>query len=207
MALQKASPTCQPLLLKLPYHFSGQGKSLRVISVTSPARHEGKSTVAAMLAAAAASRGLRTTLIDANLQRPVVHSWFAVPNTPGLLSTMRSSADEVISPSLAKSTAIANLSVIPAGAIKQSEGMLQVRELEARIELIRQEADLIVFDSPPLLADPNAIHLAALSDVTLLVADAQRSKASKASEAEKILSDSGIDFATVLNRANRDSVE
>ena len=212
-ALQNASSTCQPLLLKLPYHFSGQGKSLRVINVTSPSRREGKSTVAAMLAAAAASKGLRTLLVDANLQRPVLHSWFAVSNTTGLLAVMRSFANEVIGPSPVQSTSVANLSIIPVGMIKQPGGrsaktdLLQVRKLQSWIGLIRQQADLILFDSSSLLADPNAIHLAALSDVTLLVVDAQRSRATKAREAEKVLRDLGIDFATVLNRADRDSVE
>ena len=211
-ALQNGSSTCQPLLLKLPYHFGGKGKTLRVINVTSPSRREGKSTIAAMLAAAAASKGLRTLLIDANLQRPVLHSWFAVSNTAGLPGATRSYANEVIGSSSAQSTSIANLNIIPAGMIKQSgisagTDLLQVRELQSWIDLLRQKADLIVFDSSSLLADPNAIHLAALSDVTLLVADAQRGRASQASEAEKVLKDLGIDFATVLNRADRNSVE
>src|SRR5579859_3237598 len=211
-ALQNGSSTCQPLLLKLPYHFGGKGKTLRVINVTSPSRREGKSTIAAMLAAAAASKGLRTLLIDANLQRPVLHSWFAVSNTAGLPGATRSYANEVIGSSSAQSTSIANLNIIPAGMIKQSgisagTDLLQVRELQSWIWLLRQQADLILFDSSSLLADPNAIHLAALSDVTLLVVDAQRSRASQASEAEKVLKDLGIDFATVLNRADRNSVE
>ena len=212
-ALQRASSACQPLLLKLPYHFSEQGKSLRVINVTSPSRREGKSTIAAMLAAAAASKGLRTLLVDANLQRPVLHSWFAVSNVTGLPEVIRAFANEVLGPSPVQSTSITNLSIIPAGTIKQpggsraKTGVLQVRELQSWIGRIRQQADLIIFDSSALLTDPNAIHLAALSDVTLLVVDAQRSRATKASEAEKIFKDIGIDFATVLNRADRDSVE
>lgn len=213
VALQNASSTCQPVLLKLPYHFSGKGKFLRVINVTSPSRREGKSTVAAMLAAAAANTGLRTLLVDANLQRPVLHSWFAISNRVGLLEVIHAFANEVIGPSPAQSTSVANLSIIPASMIKQSGGsgakgnLLHVRELQSWIGFLRQQADLIVFDSSALLADPNAIHLSALSDVTLLVVDAERSKASKASEAEKMLRDAGIDFATVLNRADRNSVE
>ena len=211
-ALQNASPTCQPLLLKLPYHFGGKGKAFRVITVTSPARREGKSTVAAMLAAASANKGLRTLLVDASLQHPVQHSWFAVPNAAGRPGASRTYANEAIGSSSAQRTALTDLSIIPAGMIKQSaisagSDLLQVRELQSWISFLRQKADLIVFDSASLLTDPNAIHLAALSDVTLLVADAQRGRASKASEAEKVLKDLGINFAAVLNRADRNSVE
>lgn len=211
-ALQNASSTCQPLLLKLPYHFGGKGKAFRVITVTSPARREGKSTIAAMVAAASASKGLRTLLVDASLQRPVQHDWFAIPNTGGLSGTTRSYANEVIGSTSAQSTPVINLSIIPAGMIKQSglsagTDLLQVRELQSWIGFLRQKADLIVFDSSSLLTDPNAVHLAVLSDVTLLVVDAQRSRTSKAGEAEKVLKDLGIDFATALNRADRNSVE
>ncbi len=121
---------------------------------------------------------------------------------------------EVTGPSPVQSTSVAKLSIIPIGEIKrQPKGVsadnetLHVHELRSWIELLYRQTDLIVFDCGSLLLDTNAIHLATLSDVTLLTVDAQRSKATKVQAAEKVLRDLGITYATILNRANRDSVE
>ncbi len=213
-ALQDASSACLPLLRKLSYQFSEQEKSLHVITVTSPWRREGKSTIAALLATAAAKSGLRTVLVDANLLRPVLSTWFKVPNTTGLLSLTNSLAVGVIGPSPIHSTAITKLGIIPIGKANQQTKVnsseskpLQLHQLRTFIDLLSKQTDLVIFDNAPLLMDTNAIHLAALSDVTLLTVDAQRGETPQVLKAEKLLKDLGVPFTTILNRAGRDWVE
>jgi Mrp family chromosome partitioning ATPase len=61
--------------------------------------------------------------------------------------------------------------------------------------------DVIIFDGPSLLSDASAINLVALSDVVLLVIDAQTSRNPKVLEAQALLANIGAPFATVFNRA------
>ncbi|MFQ5602055.1 MAG: exopolysaccharide transport family protein [bacterium] len=68
----------------LSFALENQPHQGSTIMVTSCVPDEGKSTVASMLALTSAQRGKKTLLIDADLRRPSLHSFFHVPREPGL---------------------------------------------------------------------------------------------------------------------------
>ena len=141
--------------------------------VTSSSPKEGKTTTAINLAASVAREGGSSViLVDADLRTPAVHRTFALRGRKGLAHLLLGTAtlDEVASP-----TAIEGLRVIPAGLLPpdppkllRSERMRQVvAELEA-------SADIVVFDSSPLLAVTDPMLIASLVDAVLLVVDSAK---------------------------------
>ncbi len=211
--LKRISPQGLTLLRHLRYQASEHEKRLQLITITSPKGREGKSTIAASLAFASAQSGTRTLLVDANPRRPTLHLWFNIPNTAGTLDAVRSLAAGTTGPSPILSTFAIKLSVLSIGNAEQQEPAaileepLRVDGLLPLTELLLKQADLIIFDGPSLLSDPGATNLAVLSDVVLLVVDAQGSQSLTVLEAEALLSRMGVSFATILNRAKPESVE
>lgn len=211
--LKDTSLESYPLLRRLRYQAEEYEQRLRVITVTSPRGHEGKSTVATSLAIAAAQSGLRTLLVDANPKNPVLHSWFQLPNTNGILDATRSLATGIVSSSPIVTTNIPKLGLIPIGKSIQrrpSEGqveLLPISGLQPFTELLSNQADLIIYDGSSLLSDPNTSNLVSISDVVVLITDAQKSKSSRVLAAEDLLSKMGVSYVTMLNRALRENVE
>ncbi len=207
----KDSTPCLSLLQHLQFQADENGKQLQLITITSPSGREGKSTVAAGLALAAAQSGLRTLLVDANPQRPVLHTRFRLPNTTGTLDTIQSLAVSTTSLSPIQRTFENNLGIILIGKKQPSPEIfaeaLPIDHLRPFTETLRKQADCIIFDGPPILNDANAANLVQLSDKALLVVDAYKSKSTDVVEAENLLSTIGASSAIVLNRASSEDLE
>ena len=100
---------CKALLVRLSDHPS----ELQTLGLTSCARGEGVTTVAAQLAATAATMtGQRVVLVDGNLLNPGVHRLFDVSLGPGLREALRQTAvvGEVV-----QASSVPNLSLLTAG--------------------------------------------------------------------------------------------
>ena len=212
-ALREAASESLPLLRRLRYRAGEHEQRLRVITVTSPKGREGKSTVATSLALAAAQSGLRTILVDANIDHPVLHTWLQLPGTVGTLDAIRALSTGMVGTSPILTTNVVKLGFVPIGTTNRqkpagaAEEVLRIDGLQPLTELLSNQADLIIFDAPSLLSNTNTINLVSLSDIVLLIVDAQKSNSSKVLEAEDLLSKVGIAFATVLNRAKRETAE
>jgi polysaccharide biosynthesis transport protein len=143
------------------------GETLKLLVVTSPGIGEGKSTTAANLAVAFARQGMRVLAIDADLRRPRLYNLLGGTREHGFsdLIVGRSSAAEAI-----QSTEVPNLYLLSSGlpdadAIEQL-GSIAVRQLLRRL---CEGFDMIVIDTPPLLAGADASNLGAAADGVLLV--------------------------------------
>ncbi|HZO75480.1 MAG TPA: CpsD/CapB family tyrosine-protein kinase [Ktedonobacteraceae bacterium] len=209
-ALRQVSP-CLALFRHLHYWASEQMQELHIITVTGPGERDGKSTVATGLALAAAQSGVRTLLVDANPQHPVLHDWFNLPNEVGTLDRVHACAAGATVALFEQQTIEQHLSLLPIGSQPLSADILadplRLNGLRPLISLLRQQADLIIFDAPALLDDAGATNLAQLSDITLLVVDAQRSARTSVAEAEHLLATTGIPSTIVINRARPEIVE
>jgi succinoglycan biosynthesis transport protein ExoP len=145
----------------------------RLLLVTSPNRGDGKSTVAANLAIAAAHAGRRTLLLDADFRRPIQHLVFDVQGNLGVADVVLDGfgIDQVVRP-----TDVRGLFLLPAGALAGNPveliGGRPFAELLAGLE---ERFDLVVIDAPPLLATGDARVLAAHADGAIVVLRAERS--------------------------------
>ena len=145
-------------------------RRLRSVLLTSASPSEGKSTVAAHLAATHASQHKRTLLIDGDLRRPSVHRLYQVPNSVGLSNVLLeqiSWRDAVIRIDDPK-----GLDVLPAGPSTRRASDLIGMGLAELIEEATREYDLVVLDAPPLLGFAEPLQMATAVDGVIVVARA-----------------------------------
>lgn len=135
--------------------------------ITSSVPQEGKSYTASNLATAMAFDGRRVILIDADLHRPRQHEAFDVPLQPGLTNVLVGQAK--IENTLHE-TGVPGLRLLTAGVLPPNPvELLNSPSMEVLLETLRAEADILIFDSPPLLATADAQVLASKVDGVLYV--------------------------------------
>ncbi|MBK6886789.1 MAG: polysaccharide biosynthesis tyrosine autokinase [Tetrasphaera sp.] len=142
----------------------------RVIVVTSPMPGDGKSTVAANLAAALAASGEPVILLDGDLRRPVVAESFGLPEGAGLtnLLTAKATVEEVAERPIEGLP----LHVVTAGSIPPNPSeLLGSKTMRQLLQSLRKDY-LVVIDAPPLLPVTDAAVLTANADGALIVISA-----------------------------------
>ena len=157
-------------VLRTNLQFSSFDRPLNTIVVTSPQPTEGKSTTAANLAVVIAQAGLRVILVDTDLRRPVLHRIFDLPNDWGLTGSL---FGEYLGPKDALfPTAVDNLFVVTSGPLPPNPSeILGSQRMESFIEDLKLRADIVIFDSPPLLTVTDSTVLSTRVDGVVLVAD------------------------------------
>jgi polysaccharide biosynthesis transport protein len=145
-------------------------RRLRSILLTSASPSEGKSTVAAHLAATHAGQGKRTLLIDGDLRRPSVHRLYQVPNSVGLSNVLL----QQISwrDALVRMPEPTGLDILPAGPSTRRASDLIGTGLAELVEEAAREYDLVVLDAPPLLGFAEPLQMASAVDGVIVVARA-----------------------------------
>ena len=121
-----------------------------IILVSSAGPGEGKTTTIANLAITYANLGKKTLLVDSDLRKPVLHNVFKIDKSPGLTSFLSgiSEVKDIISKS-----DIENLDIIPSGVIPPNPSELLDSELMQKfIDTVKHQYDVVLFDSPPLIA-------------------------------------------------------
>ena len=147
---------------------SRDGKSAKVLLVTSALPQEGKTTTSLNLAVVLAQQGGRVLLIEADLRRADISAALGLSAEAGLTTVLedRTRLQAVLRPV----AGVSNLFLLPAGpcALYPSEVLGSARMRDLVFEL-RKDFDHIVIDTPPVLSVTDAVLLSAMSDVTLLV--------------------------------------
>ncbi|MFL5760425.1 MAG: polysaccharide biosynthesis tyrosine autokinase [Thermomicrobiales bacterium] len=155
-------------LLRTNVEFAATAREIATLAVTSPGPGEGKSTIAANLAATMAQAGFSTVLIDADLRRPSQHKIFNTRNERGLTTLLtrtehpwKWAAVEMLQ---------SNLWLIPSGPIPPNPAdLLSLDRLRRLLEEIKESVDVVVIDTPPVLAVSDPLVVATNSDAVLLV--------------------------------------
>lgn len=166
-------------MLRAKLLFCTLDRPLRTIVVTSRSPREGKSTTIANLAATFSQTGMRVMLVDADLRRPTLHTFFKQANDRGVTTALFRDQDEPLTDHFV-SSGIDNVWLMPSGPIPPNPAeLLGSTRMNALIEELKLHADVVLFDSPPLLPVVDASLLAHQCDATLLVvmAHATRSDA------------------------------
>lgn len=158
--------------------------------VTSANPGEGKSVTAANLGVTMAQAYLKTIVVDADLRQPSAHRIFELPNHIGLTDLIRSPELEL--DDCLQETGIENLQVITSGPLPPNPaeilGSARMTELIQRLEA---SADVVIFDSPPVLAVADAVILSSRVDGVVLVVKAKRTRRRVVREALKRLQQVG----------------
>jgi capsular exopolysaccharide synthesis family protein len=137
------------------------------VLVTSTAPGEGKSTTLANLGVILAQAERSVLIVDADLRRPVMHQIFKQRMTPGLTSYL---AGDALLEAVITKTAVPNLSVIPSGPTPPNPAeLLASRRMRELLDQVIERYDMVLLDSPPVLAVTDACALAAAMDGVIFV--------------------------------------
>jgi len=147
--------------------FSQSVKSMRTLVVTSASPGEGKTTTASNLAAAFAQQGLRVLLVDCDLRRARLHRTFKTAREPGFSDLVLGYQTEE---AVTKDTEVRGLYLIPSGKLPPNPAeLLGSDAVRSTLLNLTEGYDLIVIDTPPLLAASDAAILATLAQGVVLV--------------------------------------
>lgn len=142
--------------------FSSRASELKVIQITSPVPGDGKSTMSANLAVTMAQSGRRVVLIDADLRRPRQHKLFGVEGESGIAQVLSGKAEL---DDATYTTNVANLWLIPGGTHPRNPSeLLSSDRFSELIEVLREKYDMIILDTPPVLAVSDPCAVSAVAD-------------------------------------------
>ena len=174
----------------------GRGRS---VLITSAIGGEGKTTLAAQLAARCGNAGMSTLLIDSDFRRAALCPLLDVPaDGPGLSDVLKDEAslDEVAIPVQG-----GTFYLLPAGTPVQDTGrLLQSPKFGQLMNQLRQLYDLIIIDSPPVLPVPDALILGRWTDGAVIAVRYDISRFPQVERARRQLDNAGITvLGTVIN--------
>nr|WP_255603799.1 CpsD/CapB family tyrosine-protein kinase [Oscillochloris sp. ZM17-4] len=170
--------------LRTNIQFSSLDRPLKTLLVTSTAPDEGKSIALANLAVTMAQAEQRVLLVDCDLRRPSLHSIFGLSNELGLTSAILEGEGALP----IQATAVNGLSLLSSGPLPpRPADLLGSRRMVALLDRLRATADIVLIDTPPVVAVTDAAVLAPQADGVLLVLQAGHTRRDRAREARQIL--------------------
>lgn len=143
-------------------------KDLKSFLITSLVPDSGKSTISSNLAATFAAQRKRVLLVDTDMRKPTIHKIFRLRNNEGL-STLITSKEAKVTEYVEK-TEYENIFVLTSGATPPNPAeLISSKRMEQLIEEMEQLFDLVIFDTPPVLAVADSQILSSKVDGTLFV--------------------------------------
>ena len=179
-ALVTAKASRSPLseayrIIRTNIQFTDIDNPPRTIVVTSPSPGEGKSTTSANIAQVLAESGRRVTLVDGDLRRPSLHRVFDLERHDGLTNLLVGT-DELNGHGV-QVTDEPTLKLVASGPVPpRPADLLGSSRMNQLMAHLREQSDMVVIDSPPLLAVTDAAILSTITDGVVMVVDAAKSK-------------------------------
>jgi non-specific protein-tyrosine kinase len=194
-------------LLRTNIEFASATKEIAVLGITSANSGEGKSTIASNLAVTLAQAGFVTAIIDADLRRPTLHRVFGVGNDRGL-STVLSAPNRSWN-SVAQTTTLANLTVLPAGPLPPNPAdLLSLERMQSMIAQMRGSFDVIILDTPPVLAVSDPLIVAQYTDGMIVVSRAGKTRLDALKRATATLQRGAVRIiGTIVNQQSGTAME
>ncbi len=171
--------------LRTSIQYSKTDSSLKSLVFTSPGPKEGKSTTVVNLAIAIAQMGTKVLLVDTDLRRPVIHKIFDLDRTKGISNYLvgRINLEEAIT-----ETEIENLYAMPSGTLPPNPSeLLGSKSMKKCIDELKNQFDIVLFDSPPIMAVTDAVVLSSEVDGVVLVVKEGMTKRDAVSRCYNIL--------------------
>ena len=191
--------------LRTSLQFVRQEQQLRSLVVTSPGVGDGKTSTLANLGVVFAQAGERVVLVSCDLRRPRIGEFFELDEQAGLTSVLagQRTLEEVILPV----PGIDRLSLLPAGPVPPNPAeLLNSASAQKIFARLRDDFDLVLIDSPPVLPVTDAAILSQHADATLMLAAAGQTRRGDLRRAVEKLDQVGATIlGIVLNKVTRHS--
>ena len=192
--------------LRTNISYASVDKKIKSLLISSPQPGEGKSTTTANIAIAFAQLRKRTLLVDADLRKPVQHNVFGHPRGPGLSEYLIGDIKDI--DSLIHKTKIENLYMITAGGLSPNPSeLLGSDRMSALVDQLEHDWDMVLFDSPPIVAVTDASMISGEIDAIAIVV--------KAGQTDRAAVDRALDtiknvqaplIGAILNGANPETL-
>ncbi len=172
--------------------------SIKTILITSSTPKEGKTTISVNLAGSFANAGKKTLLLDCDLRKPRMHNVFKVKRFPGITDYFFGQVgyDEIV-----RKSEVDNLYYITSGTIPPNPSeLLSSHHMTDFLNKVKSEYDIIIIDSPPVIAVTDSEILSRLVDVSLMVVSANQTERDLMMKSTELLShDHGSFVGVILN--------
>ena len=188
-------------ILRTNIMYSSFDKKIKRILVTSSEPGEGKSTTSGNLALAFAQDEKKVILIDCDLRKPSIHKKFRISNNRGLSDVIIDR--DKLNKCIQKRTEY--LDILTAGKIPPNPSeMLGSKAMSSLLDELSNIYDVIILDSPPVLAVTDAQILSTKVDGTILVVRAEKTKKDSVIAAKGVLDKVNANIlGTVLNGGDK----
>ena len=189
--------------LRTSLQFARQERQLSSLLVTSPGVGEGKTSTLANLGVVFAQAGERVLLVSCDLRRPRIGAFFGLDEQTGLTSVLL--GEKTLEEAILPVPGIDRLSLLPAGPVPPNPaellGSSRARDI---FILLRDQYDLVLIDSPPVLPVTDAAILSRYADATLMLAAAGQTRRADLHRAVEKLGQGGTTIlGIVLNKTTR----
>ncbi len=189
--------------LRTSLQFARQERQLRALVVTSPGVGDGKTSTLANLGVVFAQAGERVVLVSCDLRRPRIGEFFGLDEQAGLTCVL--AGQQTLEEALLPVPGLDRLTLLPAGPVPPNPAELlnstPARDIFTRL---RDDFDLVLIDSPPVLPVTDAAILSRYADATLLLAAAGQTRRGDLHRAAEKLDQVGATIlGTVLNKVTR----
>jgi succinoglycan biosynthesis transport protein ExoP len=172
--------------LRTSIQFLGIERETKVVQITSSTSGEGKTTTVANLAVALADAGKRVIVVDCDLRRPRIHTFFGLDHQLGITSVLL--GDTALADAVRPAPGESRLAVLSSGPIPPNPSeLLALRRFSELIDAFKDESDYVLIDSPPVLPVADARVISAVADVTFLVVTAERTSIADVQRSVEIL--------------------
>jgi capsular exopolysaccharide synthesis family protein len=186
--------------------YASVDKKIKSLLISSSQPGEGKSTTTANLAIAFAQLGKKTLLVDADLRKPVQHNVFGHPRGPGLSEFLIGEVEDMNS--IIQKTKVEGLYLMTAGGLPPNPSeLLGSNRMSQLVAQLEKDWDMVLFDSPPIVAVTDASMISGEIDAVALVV--------KAGHTERAAVDRALDMVrnirapligAILNGASQESL-
>ena len=187
--------------LRTNLYYSNNGQVLRSLLITSSKPGEGKSTILANLAVAFSQLGKKVLAIDADMRKPTLHSLFGCNAEPGLSDFLLS---KMQIQDIIQQTKLENIQFIGSGTkSNRTSELISSAKMKTFLEAVQNRYDLVLLDSPPVLAGTEPTILSTLTDQVIMVVSAGETRFSELNRAiEELGEPQGKIPGVVLNNFN-----
>lgn len=193
------------IMLANNIRFATLDQPAQLVTITSPSPDEGKTVVLANLAVTMARLKQNVVAVDADMRVPGLHKQFGLQQAGGLTDALLDgSVEEVL-----KEVNVNGLKVLPCGKLPSSPTeVIGAARMHTLLNTLKDQADIVLIDCPPVLPVAETIMLANMADYTILVLRANHSHIRVARDALLSLQQAGVKvIGAVLNSVPPSSEE
>lgn len=186
--------------LRTNIQFSSIDKDIKTMVITSSGPGEGKSTISVNTAVTMAQADKKVVIIDCDLRKPKLHTFFRMRNGQGLTNVLVEDVDykEVVN----SVEEIESLDLLTAGPIPPNPAeLLGSQKMKTFIDEIKEDYDMVILDTPPAGMLTDAVILSSIADGTILVCAVGQANIEAAKSAKALLEKANANIlGVVLNK-------